>query len=195
MAENAKKRGPGRPRRNSLVNEDTHKVEQSHASASARPSKSEDGRRVRRRSKGSVGGFRDVLTVTPKDENFKRTYVTRWVKDKDEGGHRIKFFYDNDWDFVSESEVVVGENFVYKTRGAESIVRVPAGTNSDAAEWLFLMKKYRDWFTEDQIEKLKDIDATERYIDRQRNPDMEEREGDGIVTEGMYGGGSTKWRS
>ena len=193
MAETAK-RGPGRPRRNSQVNEDTHKVEASHASPSAMPSKSESGRRTRRRAKGSVGGWRSKLNIHPKDESFFNIYTTRWVKDTDEGGHRLLGMYQDDWDFVRADEVIVGENFVYKSRGAESIVRVPAGDNLDSGHWMFLMKKYRDWYDADKRDEQKLVNEQEAYMNRKRDPDAEEDVGDDEgSTKGMYGEGKTKW--
>ena len=187
MAAKKKAAKPGRPRRNSVVDEDTHKVEQSAISPAARPSKAVDGRRTRRRKKGSVGDFRDILTVHPKEEGFSDTYVTRWVKDIDERGSKIMHYYNNDWDFVRADEVSVGENFVYKSRGAESIVRVPAGTNVDTDQWMFLMKKYRDWSEADQMEAQAEIDKTENFMKRKRNPEKEEDRGDGEVDTGFYG--------
>ncbi len=192
----AAKRGPARPRRNSTVDEDTHKVEQGAASASARPSRSKDGRRKRRRAKGSVGGYRDILTIRPKEESFNELYVTRWVKDSDENGHRLLAFYNNDWDYVQANEVEVGENFVYKTRGAESIVRVPAGQGKDVSNYMFLLKKYRDWYDEDQNQIMKKIDKEEAFMDRKKLPSektVTTDEGDEL--DGFYGEGDTDWES
>ena len=189
-------RGAVRPRRNSPINEDTHKVEQSAASPTARSSRISDGRRVRRNKRGSVGGFRDTLTVTPREEGFYDKYVTKWVKDVDERGQRILYHYNNDWDYVTADEVDVGENFVYKSRGAESIVRVPAGTTIETDKWLFLMKKYRDWSEADQVAKYEAIDATEAFIDRKRDPnEKEEVNEDGEAVDGLYGEGSTEWEN
>jgi hypothetical protein len=192
----ATNRGPARPRRKSTVDGDTHKVEQSAASASARPSKSKEGRRARRRKKGSVGGFRDILTVRPKEESFNELYTTRWVKDSDEKGHKLLSFYNNDWDFVRADEVEVGENFVYKTRGAESIVRVPAGTGKDVEYYMFLLKKYKDWYDEDQMEIMRKVDEEEAYIDRKKLPSEKTVTTDtGEELDGFYGEGETEWES
>lgn len=191
MAETARKRG--RPRKNSTINEDTHKMEASNISPSARPTASSEGRRSRRRQKGSVGGFRNILTVTPKDPGFHNKYVTRWFKDTDEKGHKLLSAYNEDWDFVRADEVEVGENFVYKSKGAESIVRVPAGSNLDSGHWLFLMKKHRDWYDQDIIEKHRKIAEMEAYIDRKRDPNKVEDEGEGHSTDGLYGSAKTRW--
>lgn len=194
MAETAK-RGRGRPR-NSEINEDTHKVVQSPLSASARPTASPTGaRRSRRRKAGSLGGFRNVLTVNPVDPNFFNEYSTRWVLDTEFGGHKLLQYYNQDWDFVRSDEVSVGDNYVYSQDGMDySIVRVPAGTNVDSDKWMFLMKKYRDWYEADQMERQKLIDQQERYVNRKRDPETEEDVGDGESTKGLYGdGGTTIW--
>lgn len=192
MAETAKR---GRPRKNQQIDEDTHKVSQTAIAESARPTASKSGRRSRRVARGSVGGFRDILTIHPHDPDFNNQYVTRWVKDSDEKGHRVLAAYNSDWDFVQASEVEVGENFVYKTSGDESIVRVPAGSNLDSAHWLFLMKKYRDWYDQDMLEKHRKVNEMEAYIDRKRNPNVAEDEGEGHITEGLYGKAKTTWAS
>lgn len=183
-------------RANSKLEGDSRKVAQGPIAESARPSASEDGRRSRRRQKSSVGGYRDILTIKPKDESFHNEYVARWVKDSDERGHKILYYYENDWDFVKAEEVTVGENFVYKGKGPDAIVRAPAGTSTeDAKKWVFLMKKYRDWHEDDQLAKQADIRKTEEYIDRKRDPEKREVEGEGHETEGLYGGSKTKWES
>lgn len=189
QSQNAK-RGPGRPRKNQQINEDTHKVEQTPKATSAEPGTEE--RAVRRRRRGSVGGFRNILTVRPKRASFTQEYETRWIKAETEKDNRLLLMYNADWDFVGPDEVEVGDNFVYKTGDVGSIVRVPAGDGRDSGSFLFLMKKRREWYEADQAELQKEIDKKEAYIDRKRNPDQVEDEGDG-GTEGLYGGATTKF--
>lgn len=183
-------------RSNRKVEGDTRKVSQGPVAESARPTKAEEGRRSRRASRSSVGGFRDTLTVNPKDPSFHNEYVTRWIKDHDERGHKVLYYYNQDWDYVRADEVNVGENYVYKGKGTDAIVRAPAGTaTEDAKQWLFLMKKYRDWHEDDQLAKQRKIKLTEDYIDRKRDPGKKEDEGEGHATEGLYGGAKTNWEA
>lgn len=176
---NTKTSNPAQRRKTSQnIDADTHKVEQSHASKSARPAPEE---RTRRREKGSVGGYRDILTVHPKDPNFWETYVTRWVLDKYENGQRIFEMWQNDWAFVQADEVKIGDAFVYTSENVGSIVRRPAG----GGDWLYLMKKFRDWHEADMMEVQRKVAKRENYINRERDAEEED---------GQYGSGKTTFK-
>jgi hypothetical protein len=182
-------------RRATPLDGDSRKVVQSAASEDAKPTLETQKRRQRRMKAGNVGGLRDILTVHPKTKEFADEYVTRWFKDTDENGQTLLAAYERDWDYVTSDEVSIGENFVYNSGKRGSIVRVPAGKSTeDAKQYLYLMKKYKDWFEGDTKSKLAKVDQVEQYIARKRDPDKVEVEGEGYETEGLYGDAKHKWR-
>lgn len=104
-----------------------------------------------------VSGYRDVLTVHGKDNGFEY----RWVLDSNDKGTRIRRFERAGYTLVDSAEVDIGEDSVYKTSSGGSITAVPAGSDGGT---LFLMKIDKDFYDEDQLEKMDAIDRNEETI-------------------------------
>lgn len=126
-----------------------------------------------------VGGRRDILTlVEGRDPNFEYRFVKDVVKEGDRDGslvvtpgQRIQRFLDDGWTFVTKDEVIIGDNYVYKTENLGSIVKVPAGQD----EYLYLMKINKEWFEEDKMELEK-----QRY-------NIDELQTSAAMEQGLYG--------
>ena len=108
-----------------------------------------------------VSGIRDILTVYGKDDRFKY----RFVDDVDEKGMRIMRFTRGGWTFTEggeHSDIVVGEECVYKTRDGSSIIRFPSGQG----RFSYLMQIPREIWDSDQKAKQDEIDEVEATITR-----------------------------
>jgi hypothetical protein len=116
-----------------------------------------------------VSGLRDILTVYGKDDRFKY----RFVEDSDERGMRIMRFQRGGWTFTEageESDIIVGEECVYKSRQGESIIRYATGH----ARYSYLMQIPKELWTEDQKAKQDAITETEKTMTRRKHEDDNE---------------------
>lgn len=141
------------------------------------PSKNQTSRAARPRKRVPVSGFRDILTVFGKDPD----YEYRWVKDGDERGQRIWRFRQAAYEFVSIDDVEgIGMDAVYKSEDLGSIIRVPAG-KQEPGVYLYLMRIPREFYDEDQVDKMSQIERQEEESSRRRDPETDD---------GQYGAGT-----
>jgi hypothetical protein len=125
------------------------------AEAATRPSRAEQTRRERRMTPGSTiaTGEKLLLDESRLDRN---TYTYRWVKDE---GNRVEIFKRKDWDLVDDEEAKTDGT------GLGSVPTQHGGVGESGKPYgLVLMKKYRDWYDDDQKAKRKPLDAMERAI-------------------------------
>lgn len=116
-----------------------------------------------------VSGLRDILTVYGKNPAFEY----RFVVDVDERGSRIQRFMRGGWEFTQggeQSEVIVGEQCVYRSEESGSIIRYPSGGGKHS----YLMQIERELYEEDQRAKQREINDTENIILRQRTDEDNE---------------------
>lgn len=123
--------------------------------ATARPSRAETTRRERRMRPGSVVASGEKLGL---DESRldRGQYTYRWVKEE---GNRVEILKKQDWDVVDDEEAKsdgTGLGTVPTQHGGVGESGKPYG--------LVLMKKYRDWYEDDQKRKRKPLDTMEQAI-------------------------------
>jgi hypothetical protein len=125
------------------------------ADVATRPTRAEQTRRERRMKPGSIIATGEKLSL---DESRldRKLYNYRWVKDE---GNRVEILKKQDWDLVDDEAA--------KTDGT-GLGSVPAqhgGVGESGKPYnMVLMKKYRDWYDEDQKNKRKPLDAMEKAI-------------------------------
>lgn len=127
-----------------------------------RPIKGES--RAERPNRARVSGYRDVLSVRNKNED----YHYRWVLDSSQSGSRILLFQEGGWELVNKDvdNVVVGEDHIAKTEDLGTLVRVPAGKTTPD-QYLYLMRIPKEWYDEDKYEEEKELRAREARVFRQ----------------------------
>lgn len=127
-----------------------------------------------------IHASRDTMTVKGQDPN----YIYRWVNDIKEGT-RIQKFIDAGYEFVEKDSIdAVGDNMPGTEAPADSRVSKVVGTDTTAAKPVraYLMRIKRSWYEEDQEDKQRMIDETERgIISRGGLPDGEN------INDGYYG--------
>lgn len=132
-----------------------------------RPTKTES-RAEERPQRARVSGRRDILSVENQDPDYEYYFAKDTLTEVvgQDGnitvrpGQRIMELQAGGWQFVSKDEVKVGESQVYDTANLGSIVRIPAGMN----EYLYLMKKRKDWVEEDREYNREQIRESERQL-------------------------------
>lgn len=162
------------------MSEETTEVHvSSEESTQSRPAKKEtrakSGSRPRERT--PVAGFRNLLGVYGKDPE----YVYRFVLDVDENGERIQRHQAAGYEFVQRTEIDgVGQARVGSDSGSGSLVRVPSGgyTTTGDPSYLYLMRIHRDWYEEDQRDKVRRTEEAERAMVQQSMDENEGRYGD-----------------
>jgi len=105
----------------------------------------------RPKSRGKIGGSRNVLTVTGADP----TKVQRIVNDT---GDRINQMIDAGWEIVTDSNISVGDRRVANPTKEGSPVRVSVGGGQQA----YVMQIRRDWYEENQAEKAAHVTELEQ---------------------------------
>ena len=121
---------------------------------SARPNRAEQTRRERRMKPGDLAysGIKLALDEGRLDRN---TYNYRWVKED-----RIRAMESQDWDLVDEAVKP-------DSTGAGTVQTVHGGIGEAGKPYgLVLMKKYRDWYEDDQERKQAPLDEVDRAIRR-----------------------------
>lgn len=115
-------------------------------------------REFRPENRAPVGGFRDILTLNTRDDD----YHYRWVSDTSEEGNRVFRFIQGGYEFAPAEGHGVGQQHIYKSKNNDvgSVVRVPSGKEG----YLYLMRIRRDWYKEDQDRKQAEIDEVERQM-------------------------------
>lgn len=136
------------------------------AEAITRQPRSEEVRQERRRKRGSTVHFGMKLDV-PDGTIDRNTYVGRWVNDTP---GRIQKMMDDDWDKVPVD-------------GASVEARVVSTGTGKPVEAV-LMRKRKDWYAEDQKEKMKPLDEMDAEIRRGKAHEKNEPAlaGDGVYT-------------
>lgn len=81
----------------------------------------------------------------------------RWVLDRP---GRIRAMQADDWDIVNDAHI--------DPDGQGGNVSAVAGTNHYEADNMILMRKYKPWYADDQVEKLAGADEIERQINGQK---------------------------
>lgn len=150
MLEN-EKRKPGRPRKDERVSED-----------------------VRPRRRRVTNDFQGKLDVGNKDPEFD--YY--WALDQAEDGSNIfNLTMNDDWELCKTDEGLrVGTAYVYDSSSAGSIYRQPTGNQGD---YLYLLKKRKEWVEQDRKKDLDAIAAREASI-------FKAEEGDGQYGSAKY---------
>ena len=97
--------------------------------------------------------FRNRLAVRGKDPD----YEYRWVNDLDDN---IQIFKERGWEMVEVGTHGVGEKRVDDITPEGTLQTVSAGNGVTA----FLMRIKKEWYKEDQAEKAKYVDETERSL-------------------------------
>lgn len=100
-----------------------------------------------------VSGYRSVLTFSNRDPAF----VYRWVNDIDD---RIKRFLNGGYEHVSVNEGDVGEKRVGTATAVGTYHSKPVGQGITA----YLMKIRREWYEQDQKEKLTQVREQEQEL-------------------------------
>jgi hypothetical protein len=125
------------------------------AEAATRPTRAEETRRERRQKPGAVIATGEKLSL---DESRldRNTYSYRWVKDE---GNRVEILKKQDWDLVDDEQAKTDGT------GLGSVPSQHGGVGESGKPYgLVLMKKYRDWYDDDQKRKRKPLDAMEAAI-------------------------------
>lgn len=120
-----------------------------------RPTRAEQTRRERRMKPGSVisTGEKLALDESRLDRNL---YTYRWVKAE---GNRVEILKKKDWDLVDDEEAKTDGT------GLGSVPTQHGGVGESGKPYgLVLMKKYKDWYDDDQKLKRKPLDAMEQAI-------------------------------
>lgn len=130
--------------------------------------KARDGRRERRK-RGDIDGLGQKLAVNTENLDMQ-TYQYRFVNDDPT---RIQKFTNLDWDFVpqDESAPVKDDN-----TDLGSVVSVVVGKDDFGnPKRAYLMRKYRDWYDDDQKEKQDDLDEQLARMRRGETPKGEKQ--------------------
>lgn len=125
------------------------------AEAATRPTRAEQSRRERRMRPGAIvaSGEKLGLDETQLDRGL---YTYRWVRDE---GNRVEILKKQDWDLVDEEQAKTDGT------GLGSVPTQHGGVGESGKPYgLVLMKKYRDWYEDDQKAKRKPLDAMEQAI-------------------------------
>lgn len=137
------------------------------ADAATRPNRAEETRQERRRKPGQVALHGTNLAV---DESKldRNTYEYRWVNDNSRG--RVQMLEGQDWDVAPEQAAI-------SNQGEGTVQARNVGSEDGKPMRAVLMRKRKDWFANDQREKLRSVDELEKAIQRgetdQRNVDPE----------------------
>lgn len=118
-------------------------------------SRAEETRRERRMKPGSVIATGEKLAL---DESRldRKLYNYRWVKAE---GNRVDLMKKQDWDLVDDEQAKPDGT------GLGSVPEQHGGVGESGKPYgLVLMKKYRDWYDEDQKRKRQPLDAMEKAI-------------------------------
>lgn len=127
------------------------------AEAATRPTRAEQTRRERRMKPGSIVATGEKLSL---DESRldRKLYTYRWVKDE---GNRVEILKKKDWDLVDDEDAKTDGT------GLGSVPTQHGGVGESGKPYgLVLMKKYRDWYDDDQKIKRKPLDAMEKAIQK-----------------------------
>jgi hypothetical protein len=102
------------------------------------------------RPKRTPIGQRQVLSVTGKEPGFQY----RFVNDTSE---RVQTFLDNGWELVEQKDIRIGDKRV----GNPSPEGTAAKAHVGQGQYAYVLRIRDDWYTEDQAEKQRYVDATE----------------------------------
>lgn len=143
------------------------------AEAPAKPTRADQVRQERRKKPGLTAhsGIKLTIDETAVDRN---TYQYRYVNDQ---GMRVKQLEAQDWDIAPEAAKTDGNSLgtVNSTIGGMDETGKPYN--------MVLMRKRKDWFEEDQREKLKPVDKVEEAIRRGNTSEQNtELKGPGVYT-------------
>ena len=125
------------------------------AEAATRPTRAEETRRARRMTPGSIvaSGVKLALDESRLD---RKTYKYRWVKAE---GNRVEILKKKDWDLVDDEQAKTDGT------GLGSVPTQHGGIGESGKPYgLVLMRKYTDWYDDDQKAKRKPLDAMEAAI-------------------------------
>lgn len=123
-----------------------------------RASRADEVRNERRRKPGSTVHYGLKLSV-PEEQLDRTTYEYRWVNDSPGRVQRMK---DEDWDPAPEA-----------SNGASVEKRV-VGTDAGKPTSGILMRKRKDWYGDDQKEKMRPLNEMDAEIRRGKNHERTE---------------------
>jgi len=148
----------GRPRKNPVTTDGPDKEARLEAK------KEERNDRRRRRKVGQ--DFRGKLGLAQADmEKLCPEYELRWVNDV---SGRVSDKYDEDWDYVSRTELsrAPGDDSITEGGLGDRVSKVVGTGEGGSPMRAYLMKKRREFYEEDKTEKEKAIDEREAGIFR-----------------------------
>lgn len=123
-----------------------------------RANRADEVRQERRRKPGSTAHYGLKLSV-PEEQLDRKTYEYRWVNDSPGRVQRMK---DEDWDPAPEA-----------ANGASVEKRV-VGTDAGKPTSGVLMRKRREWYADDQKEKMRPLNEMDAEIRRGKNHERTE---------------------
>lgn len=108
--------------------------------------------KVERVRRTPIGG-RNILNVIGKDPSYEYRIVN-------DVGDRIAVMQERGYEIDSDNKIKVGDRRVANPTASGSPNQVSVGGGTKA----FVMRIKKDWYEEDQKEKMKQVDATEQTI-------------------------------
>ena len=108
--------------------------------------------KVERVRRTPIGG-RNILNVIGKDPSYEYRIVN-------DVGDRIAVMQERGYEIDSDNKIKVGDRRVANPTSSGSPNQVSVGGGTKA----FVMRIKKDWYEEDQKEKMKQVDATEQTI-------------------------------
>jgi hypothetical protein len=140
----------------------------------------------------SIGNFRDTLSVS----NMDPEYRYRWVLAATENDKRVFDATRAGWRMVDasiESNLDIGDYAVGKSEKLGSVYRIPA-TRRGAEEYLYLMRIPEEYAVEVDAWKQEKVDAIDAEITRDRKSHENEETGQYGSTKVEHAIGSTRKR-
>jgi hypothetical protein len=98
-------------------------------------------------------GARNVLNVAGKDSNYEYRVVN-------DVGDRVAEMQERGYEIDSDNKIKVGDRRVANPTASGTPNQVSVGGGTKA----FVMRIKKEWYDDDQKEKMKQVDATEQTI-------------------------------
>ena len=135
--------------------------------------RSEETKRERRRKRGSTV-MPGINLAVDESKLDRANYEYRWVNDK---GPRMQQMHSDDWDPAPEAAALQNE-------GEGTVQKKVVGSTDDGKPYnAVLMRKPKDWYAEDQKEKMKPMEDWDNQI-RRGNAHQESELREGAYTPG-----------
>lgn len=105
----------------------------------------------RKARRTSINGGRNILTVSGKDPAFEYRVVN-------DDGDRISQFEEMGYEVVKDQNITVGDRRIANPTKEGSPIQISVGGGTKA----YVMRIKKEWYDEDQAEKAKRIEESEK---------------------------------